>query len=75
MEDGTTTRLGNVIRIDRQQLEARPSENVRGSVEETLKGILDAEAQQLCGAERFERTEKRKGYLSGHDDPEPKTET
>lgn len=68
MEDGTTTRLGNVIQIDQQQIEAHLSEIVRGSVEETLNAMLEAEAQQLCGAGRYERTEARKGYRSGHYD-------
>ena len=32
----------------------------RGTVEETLNTMLDAEADQLCGAGRYERTEGRK---------------
>ena len=36
----------NVIQIDEQQIRS----HVRTSVEETLNGPLDAEADQLCGA-------------------------
>jgi hypothetical protein len=35
------------------------TELVRGSVEETLNGLLDAEADQLVGAKRHERNVKR----------------
>ena len=40
-------------------------ELVRQSVEETLNGFLDAEAEQLTGAGRYERTKARQGYRSG----------
>jgi len=30
--------------------------SVRGSVEETLNAMLDAEADALCGAQRYERS-------------------
>jgi len=33
---------------------------VRATVEETLNGLLDAEADRLCGARKYERTEGRK---------------
>ena len=36
---------------------------MRGSVEETLNGLLEAEAEKLA---RYERSEERKGYRSGH---------
>jgi putative transposase len=29
---------------------------VRSSVEETLNGLLDAEADRICGAERYQRS-------------------
>jgi len=32
---------------------------VRSTVEETLNALLDAEADHLCRAERYERTEAR----------------
>ena len=34
-------------------------EMVRGTVEETLNALLDAEADQLCGAGRYERSQAR----------------
>ena len=41
---------------------------VRGSVEETLNELLEAEAEKLTQAARYERNEARRGYRSGHYD-------
>ena len=41
---------------------------VRGSVEETLNELLEAEAEKLIQAARYERNEARQGYRSGHYD-------
>ena len=38
---------------------------VRGSVEETLNELLEAEAEKLTQAARYERSEARQGYRSG----------
>ena len=37
-----------------------------GSVEETLNHLLEAEADKLPQAARYERNEARRGYRSGH---------
>ena len=42
------------------------SEMVRGSVEETLNTRLDAEADRLTNAKRYERTEARKDTRAGY---------
>jgi putative transposase len=39
---------------------------VRGSVEETLNALLDAEADRLCNAQRYERSEARRDTRAGH---------
>ena len=38
---------------------------VRGTVEETLNAMLDAEADQLCGAGRYERSQAREDTRAG----------
>ena len=38
---------------------------VRGTVEETLNAMLDAEADQLCGAGRYERSQARQDTRAG----------
>ena len=41
---------------------------VCGSVEETLNELLEKEAESLTQAARYERSEARQGYRSGHYD-------
>ena len=48
--------LDNVIRIDDARIRDHPGEMVRGTVEEALNAMLDAEADRLCGAARYERS-------------------
>ena len=48
--------MGEVIQIDEARIRDHLGEIVRGTVEETLNAMLDAEADQLCGAGRYERS-------------------
>ena len=61
-----TRKLGKVIQIDESQIQEHLGELVRGTVEETLNKLLDAEADQLCNAARYERTEGRRDTRAGH---------
>lgn len=58
--------LCKVIQIDEGQIKAHLGELVRGTVEETLNNLLDAEADQLCNAARYERSEARKDTRAGY---------
>ena len=42
--------MGQVIQIDEARIKDHLGEMVRGTVEEALNGLLDAEADRLCGA-------------------------
>ena len=55
-----------VIEVDEQELRSHVSEVVRQSVEETLNGLLDAEADALCQARRYERNAQRASTRAGH---------
>ena len=59
-----------IIRIDERAVHSHIDELVRGSVEQTLNQLLDAEAERLVNAGGYERTEARKdtraGVRSGH---------
>jgi putative transposase len=55
MTDDTPEALG-ALRIDEGKLRGHVDEVVRSSVEETLNGLLDAEAEQICRAQRYERS-------------------
>jgi len=57
--------MGQVIQIDEARIKDHLGEMVRGTVEETLNAMLDAEADQLCGAGRYERNEGRKDTRAG----------
>jgi putative transposase len=56
---------GSVIRVDEQELRGHVDEVVRASVEETLNAMLNAEADRLCQAKRYERTADRVDTRAG----------
>jgi putative transposase len=62
---GTAPVLGPVVQIDEGRIQAHLDEVVRATVEETLNALLDAEADRLCGARKYERTEGRKDTRAG----------
>ena len=66
MSDSVSKNLGKVIQIDENQIREHLGDLVRGSVEETLNQLLDAEADQLCNAARYERTKARQDTRAGH---------
>lgn len=57
--------LSRVIKIDEARVKDHLGEMVRSTVEETLNEMLDAEAQQLCNAEKYQRSEARKDSRAG----------
>ena len=61
-----TRKLDKVIEIDEGKIRDHLGEVVRGTVEETLNGLLDAEADRLCNAGRYERSEDRRDTRAGH---------
>ncbi len=65
MDDNKTTDLNNVISIDDERIQGHLDRLVRGSVEETLNALLEAEADALAGAGRYERSEGRRDYRAG----------
>ncbi len=57
--------MGQVIQIDEARIKDHLGDMVRGTVEETLNAMLDAEADRLCGAGRYERNEARRDTRAG----------
>jgi putative transposase len=57
---------GQIIRIEQDQLNRHLDKVVRGTVEQTINALLDAEADRLCQAGRYQRTENRKDRRAGH---------
>jgi transposase-like protein len=67
MDEKTESKpMGQVIQIDEARIRDHLGEMVRGTVEEALNAMLDAEADRLCGAGRYERSEARKDTRAGH---------
>lgn len=64
MTDDTKT-LNNVVQIDESRIQDHLGEMVRGTVEETLNAMLDAEADAMCGAQRYERSPDRVDTRAG----------
>lgn len=54
-----------IIRIDEGQIKSHVDQVVRASVEQTLNALLDAEADALCGAGRYQRSPDRVDTRAG----------
>jgi hypothetical protein len=67
------TAMGQVIQIDEARIRDHLGEMVRGTVEETLNVLLDAEADRMCGAGRYERSEARQDTKAGIYERTPQT--
>ncbi len=63
--NGTAEGL-NLVQVDEAQVRAHLDQLVRRTVEETLNGLLDAEADRLCRAKRYERSPERADTRAGH---------
>ena len=66
LTENTPSPLGNVISIDDERIKNHLDPVVRGTVEETLNALLDAEADRLCHAQRYERGKARRDTRAGH---------
>jgi len=58
-------KMGKIIQIDEAGVKDHIGEIVKGTVQETLNAMLDAEADVLCNAQRYERSPERKDTRAG----------
>lgn len=58
-------KTGKIIHIDEAGVKNHLGEIVKGTVQETLNAMLDAEADVLCNAQRYERSPERKDTRAG----------
>jgi putative transposase len=65
-EAATDKGLNRVIKIDEAKIQDHLGEVVRSTVEDTLNGMLDAEADRLCNAKRYVRSPDRADTRAGH---------
>jgi len=59
-------KAGKIIQIDEKQVKDHLGEIFRGTVQETLNTLLDEEADRLCKARRYERTDERQDTRAGY---------
>src|SRR5512138_2970127 len=65
-EDQMDIKSKKIITVNEELVKDKLGEVVRETVEETLNKLLDAEADELCKAEKYERTEKRMDTRAGY---------
>lgn len=59
------TALGGAFAIDAEKVQSHLDRVVRDTVEQTLNALLDAEADELCGAKRYARSPDRVDTRAG----------
>ncbi|TWT30578.1 IS256 family transposase [Blastopirellula retiformator] len=64
-EERTSEEIRDAIKIDGDAVRGHLDELVRSTVEETLNQMLDAEADQICKAKRYERSPDRVDSRAG----------
>ena len=57
-----------IVQLNEEIIKGQLKELVRDSVEETLNELMEKETESLTQAARYERSEARQGYRSGHYD-------
>jgi transposase-like protein len=57
---------GKIVRVDEAEVTRHLGKVIRGAVEETLNAMLEAEADELCKARRYERKAERADTRAGH---------
>ena len=70
MEDSTVTGKnlhldGKIITINEGEVKGYLDAVVKETVEETLNGLLDAEADELCRASKYERSKREAEHTLG----------
>jgi len=66
MDSYSTPNEKKIIQFNESAIKDHLGEMVRSTVEETLNQMLDAEADHLCNAEKYQRSEARKDTRAGH---------
>lgn len=57
---------GKLLKINEDKVKSYLDKVVKGSIDETLNSLLDAEADELCQASKCERLPDRQNARAGH---------
>jgi len=66
IERGKRTMSEQIVSVDEETIKSDLRELVKTTVQETINAMLDKDADDLVGAERYERTAERNAYRFGH---------
>ena len=67
VQEVTRTDTGrSIVTVNEKEVRDHLAELVRGSVEQTLNQLLEVEADELCGAKRYEHSSDRVDTRAGH---------
>ena len=58
--------MADIIQLNQEEIKSQLGDMVRKSVEDTLNTMLDAEADQITQAHKYERTDTRQDPRAGH---------
>ena len=58
--------MADIIQLNQEEIKSQLGDMVRKSVEDTLNTMLDAEADQITQAHKYERTDTRQDTRAGH---------
>lgn len=61
-----STKVGEIFQVNADAVHDHLGQMVRSTVEETLNSMLDAEADRLCNAEKYQRNAHRVDTRAGH---------
>lgn len=61
-----TAKEGKIIQINENNIRDHLGKIVKGAVEEILNALLDADADKLCDAGKYESTDDRKDCRAWH---------
>jgi putative transposase len=64
--DDNFTQKAQIIQLNEGAVRDHLGEMVRNTVEETLNNMLEAEADRLCNAEKYQRNDARSDTRAGH---------
>lgn len=64
-DSGELVKVDNIIQVDETAVSRHLDSLVRNSVEQTLNGLLQAEADELCRASRYQRSAERLDTRAG----------
>ena len=58
--------MSDIIHVNESEIKSQLSGIIRNTIEETLNAMLDAEADKITQAHKYERTDTRADTRAGH---------